>query len=891
MEDKFSQYNTDYISGVMSLRKPQKKSLEILDNILKDIDLKHEDISEMLNKINAKYPTCTDFERDFVSLTFALATGTGKTRLMGTFITYLYTNYGLKDFFVVAPNKVIYEQLKDSLGNYNSPKYVFKGIGCFQNMPQVIADDDYREKNISMFDSDVKIFVYNIDKFNSEDNKMRAFNETLGKSFYQALADKKDLVLIMDESHHYRAERGWLALNDLKPILGLELTATPKVSKTNEKFKNVVYEYPLSEAIEDGYTRIPYALTRQDIDFHNFGDERLDKIILDDGFLWHERIKKELKQYSEINHVKLVKPFVLIVCKDIEHANKIYEYINSDNFRNGKYKDYKTQRKVIVLNYKQSKKIQDENNKLLQEVENVDNPVEVVIHVDKLKEGWDVDNLYTIIPLRTATSSILREQMVGRGLRLPYGKQTGVKDIDSVMLTAHDNFSDILKEAQSPTSIFHKGKLIDITEIENERTEEAQLSFADNVSETSTPYELENLNIAEKEKGMELQKEINKQAKKIIKDEIYNSNASPLDEERINRMSAEIENKISEDQDYGEIYKNNKEPLSAYLRDTITILHDQTIKKFIPIPAVVTEEEQNNEFYFENFDLDLSKFNQMPIKNNLIAQNLIDTSEQEKLDNDEIQASDINPERELVEELRKKAEIDYEKNSELIQKLVSEVTGKFRSEYGEDGIKNIMLMYRKEIANEIYKQMLDHFKHKKGLIIERVVEERKFNIPTQFNYNIKKNIFENYDSDRDGNIKSVLFDGIKKGIFENTKFDSVPELTLAKILEKETFVINWLRPARDEFNITYNHGNRYEPDFVVESDQMIYLVEVKADNQLEDEEVIEKKKKAIHYCKIVSEWAKVNNKKEWRYVFIPASKIQTNSSFENLVKMYEIESE
>ena len=200
-------------------------------------------------------------------------------------------------------------------------------------------------------------------------------------------------------------------------------------------------------------------------------------------------------------------------------------------------------------------------------------------------------------------------------------------------------------------------------------------------------------------------------------------------------------------------------------------------------------------------------------------------------------------------------------------------------------------MYRKEIANEIYKQMLDHFKHKKGLIIERVVEERKFNIPTQFNYNIKKNIFENYDSDRDGNIKSVLFDGIKKGIFENTKFDSVPELTLAKILEKETFVINWLRPARDEFNITYNHGNRYEPDFVVESDQMIYLVEVKADNQLEDEEVIEKKKKAIHYCKIVSEWAKVNNKKEWRYVFIPASKIQTNSSFENLVKMYEIESE
>ena len=76
------------------------------------------------------------------------------------------------------------------------------------------------------------------------------------------------------------------------------------------------------------------------------------------------------------------------------------------------------------------------NTKLLLEVERVDNPVEIVIHVNMLKEGWDVNNLYTIVPLRTASSKILREQMVGRGLRLPYGERTGDKEIDSVMLTA-----------------------------------------------------------------------------------------------------------------------------------------------------------------------------------------------------------------------------------------------------------------------------------------------------------------------------------------------------------------------------------------------------------------------------------------------------------------------
>ena len=75
------------------------------------------------------------------------------------------------------------------------------------------------------------------------------------------------------------------------------------------------------------------------------------------------------------------------------------------------------------------------------------------IHVNMLKEGWDVNNLYTSVPLRTAASKIRREQMVGRGLRLP-GERTGDRDVDAVMLTAHDKFNDILAEAQKGDSIF-----------------------------------------------------------------------------------------------------------------------------------------------------------------------------------------------------------------------------------------------------------------------------------------------------------------------------------------------------------------------------------------------------------------------------------------------------
>lgn len=126
-------YTTEYISGVMSLRKPQIKSLEILDNILNNVTpSKNLDLKEALNKVKALYPICTNFEREFMSLSFVLATGVGKTRLMGAFITYLYIKHNIRNFFVVAPGTTVYNKLKKDLGDSSNPKYVLKDIGCFK---------------------------------------------------------------------------------------------------------------------------------------------------------------------------------------------------------------------------------------------------------------------------------------------------------------------------------------------------------------------------------------------------------------------------------------------------------------------------------------------------------------------------------------------------------------------------------------------------------------------------------------------------------------------------------------------------------------------------------------------------------------------------------------
>ncbi|MBO7639901.1 MAG: DEAD/DEAH box helicase family protein, partial [Treponema sp.] len=300
MNSRFPQYTVDYISGTMSLRSPQRKSLEILDEILSSINLKKGMNNKVtLGAVHSLCPTCSDFERDFMSLTFALATGVGKTRLMGAFITYLYTNHNIRNFFVVAPGKTVYEKLKSDLGNPSSEKYVFKSLGCFTNPPMVICDDDYRNKNIDLFPSGINIYVFNIDKFNKDSSKMKALNEYLGQSFFEHLAGLDDLVLLMDESHHYRAEKGATALDELNPLLGLETTATPIVTKNGKQtfFKNAVYEYPLSKAIADGFTRTPYAVTRKDIVAYNFGEEQLDKMMISDGILCHERTKQYLKNY------------------------------------------------------------------------------------------------------------------------------------------------------------------------------------------------------------------------------------------------------------------------------------------------------------------------------------------------------------------------------------------------------------------------------------------------------------------------------------------------------------------------------------------------------------------------------------------------------------------
>ena len=121
--------------------------------------------------------------------------------------------------------------------------------------------------------------------------------------------------------------------------------------------------------------------------------------------------------------------------------------IQSDEFFEGRYRD-----KVIQVDSSKTGAEEEEMIARLLKVEHTEEPTEIVIHVNMLKEGWDVTNLYTIVPLRAANARVLIEQSIGRGLRLPYGKRTGVTAVDRLNIVAHDKFQEIIDEANKPDS-------------------------------------------------------------------------------------------------------------------------------------------------------------------------------------------------------------------------------------------------------------------------------------------------------------------------------------------------------------------------------------------------------------------------------------------------------
>lgn len=909
------------IANRLSLREPQRDSLKILDRVLEISNLtKGADTKQILEIIQSEFPTVKDFERAFPSLCFSLATGVGKTRLMGAFIAYLHRFYGVKNFFVVAPNLTIYNKLHQDF-TPNTPKYVFKGISEFaQNQPEIVTGDNYESglgAHGNLF-SKVVINIFNIAKITAKDGgklakddarrsvaRVRRLIETIGESYFDFLASKEDLVVIMDESHRYRASAGWEALNDLKPVLGLELTATPQVERNGKSvpFKNVIYDYPLACAIRDGYVKEPAVATRENFNPKQYSADELEKIKLHDAVCIHESRKASLQIYADNKGVKTVKPFILVVATDTKHSAELKGYMESPEFFEGRYAG-----KILEINSATSGAEKDENIDKLLTVEDPNNPVEIVIHVNMLKEGWDVTNLYTIVPLRAANSKTLVEQSIGRGLRLPYGKRTGEPEVDTLTIVSHDKFQEIVDYANDPNSLIRKTVIVgkDVPEsgtsvVKIENPIDAIINAASQEITPSAGGEESPIvsgvpqgksiieRAAEKHKfESESEKNIARITKEIISANFENlAGVEKLSDEKVKeRIVKEVKDRLARSQVQTEMNLDDtpKTDIEKTVQNTIGLVQETTIN----IPRVIITPKGESRRKFTDFKLNtssLQKFSRVSrdITIRQLQSNVGFIIEAEELDYEET------PERNIVSALMDLDDIPYDDNNSVINSIAKQYADFVRSyESDEVEVKKIVLFNRREIAKFLHDEL---FNHEETVEIEyQATVSKGFRIASSksFKYtrdtqklNFRNSAFTKKD------IRNYLFVGYKKSLFPELNFDSDPERRFSAILEDSPQVLRWFKPTTNDIMIFYESGKEYEPDFIVETDNKMLLVEIKAEKDVNDSGVQNKTSAAKLWCQYASEHALKNGGKAWKYLLIPDIEVLSNATLDALTSKFE----
>jgi type III restriction enzyme len=790
---------------------------------------------------------------------------------------------------VLAPNLTIYEKLIEDFGNPAYHKYVFNGISEFvHNRPVIITGDNYNQQGALFAATEIRINIFNVAKFNSDNKgtkkggislapRIKRLSEYLGQSYWDYLSNLDDLVILMDEAHRYHADASKNAINELRPILGLELTATPFDEKGNQ-FKNVVYEYSLAQALSDGkYVKNPAIATRKNFKKGSLTDSEVEIIKLEDAISVHEDTKTELAVYAKNNQVKLVKPFILVVCKDISHATEVAEKINSDDFYDGKYNGK-------VLQIDSSTRREEDIEKQFLSLESPDNEIEIVVHVNMLKEGWDVTNLYTIVPLRAAKASTLIEQTIGRGLRLPYeGKRTGDDKIDKLTVIAHENFEAVIAEAQKPDSILNKMSFVEISE--ETLTEKTVAVSSKSVLEHKIETEQKNIEqIQAPEQKQKAQNSLD--AKRAIIQTFNNLNMMPevrkvddLNKEEVKRkVLKQVEKNLSQNLFKAEIIKE----VETVYKTLVT----EFKKNIIEIPRMDLVQGEVTAI-FHSFDLDTAEFTYQALDQEIIR---LELTGEYKVETLKAAPSGYyaNPINLIIATLIDYPEIDYDDNADLLRKLATQAYETIKKNLNDASkIKEVIFQFKQAIAEKIYNQMKEHFElsrpdYVKPDVLPFVkIEEHNFSALINSGYRDYREIIQPA-----GLIPKYVFRGFEKACHFEYKFDSKTEQDLAFVLENDKSVQKWLRPASNQFRIYWNNNSKkYEPDFIVETENVVYMIETKAANEIQNADVQDKKAAAEKYCKYATEYTSANGSKPWKYLLIPHNEVTRTVGLDYLISL------
>lgn len=404
----------------MRLRTPQQEAIERFHQILNNAELpisqmSTKEVCELFKSSNPKWV----FDHESPEFTFHLATGVGKTRLIGAVMAYLFLANESQNFIIVSPRSEIIRKFLTVCSGAKDYIFVDPSLVDYPSVfHQTSAVNEYDQN--SMFVSGPRIWVLSPQSLTANNARMKFKGQFDTCTPVDYLKNLDDLVIFFDESHHLgldaEEDSVWRSeLNALKPKMIIGTTAS-----VTEGQNNIIYSYPLNRCLnEHKYTKFVRMLPDKKSDV--MSDEEYDHLTLRFSLHQLETKQKFIDDYCRINNIQQkVKATMLVACEDIPHAEATTRWLQN----------YLESRDAVLLVHSRLK--ENEFVPALKSIEHPESPVKVIVNVCMLNEGWDVSNIYVIAPLRAMASTTLVTQIMGRGLRLPFGEQVGNTEVDTL---------------------------------------------------------------------------------------------------------------------------------------------------------------------------------------------------------------------------------------------------------------------------------------------------------------------------------------------------------------------------------------------------------------------------------------------------------------------------
>ena len=801
------QVDTDLFERIMmrlDLRAPNRRAMESVANMTSQ----HFDVEGS----TAPYECIVDS-----------ATGVGKTYVLAALLEYFAGNdRPARNFLLLAPGRTIRDKSVQNFtaGNRRSL------TGAMHSRPFLITADNFNSPATATAMNDdtiTKLYVFTVQALTSEAGEGRAthdFTEGLGGSFYRWLSQREDLVIFADEHHCYRGPGFSKTIRELNPRLVVGLTATPHKSDENL----VVYRYPLAKAIEDQHVKTPVLVARKD-DRHDERTKLLDGVTL---LRYKEQI---LHAYCSDNDLPNVNPVMLVIAKNIDEANEFQHILDSENFDNGAWID-----KTLLVH---SKLTGDEKEKALaalDAVENPDSPVRIIISVGMLKEGWDVKNVYVIASMRASVSDVLTEQTLGRGMRLPFGSYTGDEMLDTLEVLAHEKYETLLAKRESLNE-----KFIDHEVLAEIRKDAAgRLVARKKVRETP---------------GAVITPPVEPTDKTAVADDSdagSTLNGGVVDAEELLERHRKLAEEVGTDVWRKHLPLTNREQIAIpYIEPVVREAHvslNQVLDKtpFIKLGNTLTTEA----------DDDLRR-TRLKAKDGKIEGVKAESIKSQTFDiplatsRASLVASVMN----TKDVQRREAEFGA---AERIVDLVIDAMGNKAALH----LSAYLERCARRLSSEVSKQLKEV---RSGYVTyESEVRLNKLNKGRSTDKKHKSEHTENF-------MKSSAYNGWTNNLYEYAWFDTKPEYKAAIAIDDGKSVVVWARLHINDIPISWtSEGRNYNPDFVViekiDGKQICWLVETKANKDMEIAEVVAKRRAAKTWANTVNTSKVV--KGEWKYLLL-----------------------